>query len=468
MLRSFRKALGVLAVLAVSAACARAADEGQDMEKKIGWTIYDTFHRETTKQPPPGETLKTYRERGKSQEKQGTTYAYWEDFNSPEDKQPIRLYAEVTLLPEGWKEDPEAAAEWKDRAKPADPATNGEIFFQKKTVGAVHRSRVYFRLVSGQVMLKMWEHRNSDNDFTDEQLIAKALPWWRSFHKNAEEKGLLEAVRIVVEATSARGSKKGVLAEDDVVSVLENRERAAEIPLRISAKGPGIKPDQPYKLQIQVKDKLGQPGAKFLYADGSALKDEDGDGQLDLAVARGDTPAEVVARFEPFTAKSGPPRQGALHQVLQIRIRIIDRAKPRAEQDVTMQRRDWTPVVTRFELVGRDWAPTYPPADPNSKVPADLRNRFNEYRDPAGYLLKHIWEKNIAPLAAPRETYDAATPVPLGWRVDEQKPEVFYLALNAPGKQTLFGIPEKSPQIVVIDVKIVSEKVATNIDFDSD
>ncbi|MCK6474526.1 MAG: hypothetical protein L6R28_22645 [Planctomycetes bacterium] len=465
----------VLCLLAILAATPRVhAEAGSlediDLEKRIGWTIYDTFHRESTKQPPPQATIQTYRDRGKSQEKLGVTYAYWEDFQSPEDKQPIRLYAEVVQLPPDWKEDAEAAAAWKERAKPSDPGTNGEVYVQKKTVGQVHRTRVYFRLVSGSLMLKMWEHRNSEAAHTDEELVAKALPWWKSFHKNAVEKGLLVSTRIVVEARPSEANKQGPLSEDEVVSILANRDKTAEIPLRISAAGPDIRSDKPYKLQVLVSERLGQAGGKLLYADGTPLADEDGDGRLDLAVARGDTPAEVVARFDPFVAENGATaRKGALHQVLQVRIKIVDRDnKAKAQQDIAVQRRDWTPVVTRFELIGRDWTPKYPPADPDSKVPSDLQNRFNEYNDPKGYLLKHIWETQIAPMASSKDTYGPQEPVVLGWRVDEQKPEVFYLALNAPEKRALFGVPEKSPQYVVADVKIVSETVATDIDFDAE
>lgn len=468
-----------------------------EYDQRVGWTIFSTIEMNPDSEPPDTEALLEYKRRGGSVARDGETWAWWDYVRSRVDQKQINWYAEIVRLADDWALDPEHEAQWTRFEVATDPETDAQIFFREATKNEVRHTRVYFRLIRGRVMAKMWIQRAGAE--SPQEAVDKAIGRWRFFVAQAHEKQVFVTEDVFIAALPTPGTDfEGQIERNGVVRLVVDRSRAVEFPMEIWAEAASIVPDEPYWLKLQYKDELGQPGVRLLDQSEAELSDLNGDGWLDLWVERGDTPARVLLLFEPFRLRSdGETRAQMLNQIAQLRVGYVTGPQPDAQgqragpmhaaysseepgaahssrllrvrgdmdedgvdngmvtRDVAIERTDWMIIVTRFELLPRT-QPEYP--DEGSREEgsedSDEARHYNELQR-ASADLRTNWEMNVLPLVEFRQEYQRDEKVPLGWRMDPYGAKDFWLAMNDPDNPSPAGsFPLRSESRLFVDIRI--------------
>lgn len=513
--------LVAVAAALFSVSLAWAAEEPiGDYDRRVAWAIFSTIKMDRDAEPPGTEAVIEYKRRGGSVARDGETWAWWDYVRSRVDQKQINWYAEIVRLADDWEPDPEHEARWGQYQVATDPETDTQIFFREATRNEVRHTRVYFRLIRGRVMAKMWIQRAGAE--SPQEAVDKAIVRWRFFVEQAYEKRVFVTENVFIAALPIPETDfEGQIERNGVVRLVADRNRAVEFPMEIWAEAATLEPDEPYWLKLQLKDELGQPGVRLLDAYGEAVSDVNGDGWLDLWVEGGDTRASVVMLFEPFRLRSdGEIREQMLNQIGQLRVGYVTNPQPDVQgqrtspmraaysseqpraahasrllkvrddpaggdadtamvlRDVAIERTDWMIIVTRFELLPRDGlipdpvGPSIEKADEGRRaaIEASRREGAKHYNDVqiAESNLRTNWEKNVLPLVSFRaEEYQPNEKVPLGWRMERYNAQDFWLAVNEPGNPSLAGsFPRGYHPRLVVDIRIDVGQRPLNGSFD--
>jgi len=456
------------------------------LEERIVQVVYNTVHQKQFEDAPPDDVVDRWRLAGTGDIK---VYEYNIGDLEDDDYKRIGWRFQVRVLPPDWKPDPASQAKWAEKAAGIDKQTEGERAFLESQRG-VRRTKVYFRLRSGTIKLVMSITREGKE--TQDEAIRKAERRWQFFVSEAERYGLFERARIIVVAlppVDARGNAisddpigdRGEFGDGEFVSIVHSHKEQVDLPLRVQVEAPGIADDEPYELRVAFKDVLGRPGVVLVDGMGQPLANRDPKGRFIVQVPRGDTPAALSIRFGVYSVGYGAGlRNQVLDQLAQAQFQYLGKPKaagtdvaaadpdPKAKLDIAVQRGDWWPVVTRFEIKTKfvSDSPGFRRKKEGEFKEDRFRGSFNAFRI-VGADLKAGWDK-LLPLVRARPGYPEGAsasfpvfkkvePVILGWRRHPRTPGSFFTAESSPERPWVPGFKKGRQSFhLLVDVEIVS------------
>ncbi|MHC4137322.1 MAG: hypothetical protein ACYTDU_06280 [Planctomycetota bacterium] len=473
-----------LSCLLLALALPAVADEQSDeLEKRIAQVIYNTSKQERDLKAPAPEVIARWRsEKLTSRGERLYTYVGPTPLHDPGGSE-IRWQFQVRVLPSGWEPSAEAEKRWAGRAAGTDEKTGGEIaFLAGETEGRKH-ARVYFRLVRGGLKLVMAITRAGE--WKRDDAIRLSKPRWQFFVEEAERQGLFGRIRFVVrrlavtpeEGRVRQGAEDAAVDREPVrdgasISFVWDHEDHVVLPLRVHVEAPEIKAGQPYTVHVRLKDDPEPLGVSLRARNPQEpLVDGDGDGWYEVTVAGKNRPEVVNVRFNRFLYAGPKPavRSAAgIDQVaaLELEYRGGKAGAVRGRFRCVVQRRDWWPIVRRFEVVGTDkwWKNPQPPRlSPTLGAGGDQAARLGP-RDRYPLLVRawsNLWNLVLTPGRANEkkhvvkpQAFELDEAVPLSWRVAASG-QAFYLCVLDQAPPELPGFPAETPFVLMVDVGII-------------
>ncbi len=454
----------LLAILIAPSGGLSAEEVTEETEAKIGQVLVNFIKGGRQDSPPTEAMMKLFREQG--QNTIGPSWGYRTEHESKQDRKVIQVYFSITVLPADHQRTRAQAAAWAKAKYGDDEESGAEIAFQESMKGGVRRTRVVYRLEAAGYRLFM--HVTRPGDETAEQAVEKTMAGWRGFYQYAVDEGLF-GERLYIEVAESEAETEGLLEDGGVIRLDLASNKSARVPIAVWAESAVVEEDEPYTLHLKFKQGKGRSGISLVDAKGRTLRDGDGDGWLEVEVIGGEK-GRLELRFDKLAAKKGTDDVSVLDQFAlgRIAMRRSDDGSVTSHKDFAAQRRDWFPVVQRFQLLGRAWSPESPTGQPiPQEIPERERVSFNEYVDQMG-ALREVYETRILPLASPRQKIGADEEVCMGWRIDPVGSLNWYLAVNSPQKAQLPVVPRNVPLSVVLDVKIVGAEKSDNVAFDDE
>lgn len=454
--------VAVAALMLSAAGPACAADEvAEDTQWAIGQVLLNTIKGERLDQGPTDAMMKTFREQG--QNALGPSWGYRTEHKSKVDGKVIQIYMSITVLPKDYQQTPAQLANWEKYKVGDDKDSGAGIAFQESTNGDVRRHRVVYLLHKSGY--RMFLHVTRAGDETAEQAVEKTIAGWKQFYQFAVDQGLFNDEKLFIEVLES-AAKAGLLEDGGVIHLNLAAGKTAKVPINIWAEAASVEEDKPYTIHLKFKQGKNRSGISLRDEGGRALKDSDGDGWLEHEVIGGKK-GRLVLHFEKLSAKPAG-NELVLDQVAlgRMTLRNNEDGSVTISRDFGAQRRDWFPIVQRFQLIGRNWSPKTADDKPIPDIPADQRMSFNDYLK-ANDTLRRIFENRIMPLAAAKGKIGDNEEVAMGWRVDPFGTENWYLAVHSPKKPQLPVVQRGVPLTPVVDIKIVQTKQIEQVNLDS-
>jgi len=459
----------------ISVSGLEAAEVDDDQQDMIGQILLNMIKGERVDYGPTDELLKQFRTNG--QNSIGPSWGHTAQIKSKQDGKAIQIYMSITVLPTDYKVTPEKQAQWDKARQEYKDESGVEVAFLESTRGDVRRHRVIYRLVKDGYRMHLYVTRTGDEDA--KKAIELTEKGWKRFYKFALEQGLFEDKSdVFIEVVESDADIEGALDDGGVIHIPLAAHKSTKIPLNVWADAPQVEKDKPYTLNFQFKQIKGMGGIVLRDAEGKALKDNDGDGLGDIEVIGGKKGRVVLHVEDMGTPKSKRASGGAgspyrLSQASTLGIKLTKNKDGdwvvNAEKKIGVQRRDWFPVVQRFQLIGRNWSPKTPKGkDLPQKITANQRISFNDYLTNGG-TLREGYEKQIEPLAKRDGAIKADEPVLLGWRVDPKGTLNWFVGIqDARQKSKLPFVRQNVPLSVVLDVKIWQAPKMTKVPDEKD
>lgn len=397
--------VGVL--VAVAATGIRADDVAiDDLDRQVGLVILSTIYLEQRDDVPADDVLRSYKD-------PGAKAAYHFENRTGVPPWDVRLDlaagdATSSGTPDGFS------------PLPDDVETGASVYFRTYPAARTPWAALLFRRRAEGTLLTM---RVRLGDVSPEAALAAGLPRWRFFVAEAQRRGIVASDGLVVVALG--GDRDGaVLAAGEVLRLVADAATQSEVGLEVRSPHRAAGPDEPYAVSFRLRDPVPSAMRVLDRTSGAPLVPL-ADGTLEVRGTKS-APARVMFRFGPNQDERTDSPLAAADRRLADRV-LFQISCGRVRLDLGVERVDWFPVLTRFEVM-QVHDSSRPPADPRPDLGRDdpgrvllARRGFADMRRGLGSLLAS-W-RALEPALAIRPTdvdpaFASDEPVVMGLLLD--------------------------------------------------
>ncbi len=375
-------------LFAVTATAIRADDVAiTDLDRRVGLVILSTIYLERRDDVPADDVLRSYRD-------PGTKPVYHFENRTGVPPWDVRLDLAAGDAPSSGT--PDGFSQLAD-----DLETGASVFFRTYPAARTPWAALVFRRRAFGTLLTM---RVRLGDVSPDVALAAGLPRWRFFVAEAERRGIVASESLVVVALG--GDRDGaMLSAGDVVRLVADAGAPSEVGFEVRSPHRTAGPDDPYAVSLRLRDPAAA-AIQILDATSRAPLVPSADGALEVHGTK-NAAARVVFRFGPVEGQGSDPPLAVADRLLADRV-LFQVSCGRFHLDLGVERVDWFPVLTRFEVM-QVHDSSRPSADPQPDIGRDqparvllARRGFADRRRGLGSLLAS-W-RGLEPALAIRPT----------------------------------------------------------------
>jgi len=398
-----------------------APGEEPTPEDLIAQVLLNTQKRRAVDFAPTEAVVQGYRKGAQST--LGDSWGFTEQLKIDE-KEAIKSHR-ITILPEDYSPDEADVEKWNKIKVPLEPEPDWEVAFRASGVGSVKRYQVTYRAVIGPYRLTM--NMRVAGSATSTGAVANTRDQWEQFYDFAKDiLGDQLDADIHVTVSEPISSEPDEIFDGDVINVDNDQSVDVDVDFDLWAVAEFLEPKEPYDLRLKV---IKLRGGKGISVRGSSLGSADREGWRNLRIANPDSKGSLVVTMKKFDRAETVKGRPVTDRLVEIQVQLLAPKDDDAEEDAEgdniaaefrfgVQRRDWVPIVQRFQVIGRNYRARGPDGEVVSAlVPRPERISFNDYLDAGGTLLQN-YRSLVEPMATRFDAIKKEEPVCLGWRAD--------------------------------------------------
>jgi hypothetical protein len=451
--RYYSTSLAILLITNVLIGIGLSADEEQPtVEESISQALLDTQKGRRVTYPPKEEVVEQYRNGAQSDI--GETWGFSQQ-QKIDDQNSLKTVS-ITVLPEDYKPDAAKEASFSKYELDIKPKPEWGVAYRTAKRGSVVRTQITYRMIMGRYRLMMTVRVGGE--MSSAKALEKTRGEFELFY-DLTKKRLGEPIKpqILATITEPFADDPAEVENGQVFSVDNDKNVDVRALFDVWAIAEFLKPQDPYSLRLKV---IKRRGGKGISVRGPSLSNEDSEGWRQLKIANSGAVGKIEVNLERFKTPTNPKQPRDTDRLVEIVVQLLSPkdGKSLAEFRFGLQRRDWVPIVQRFQLVGRNYrARGADGKEVSSLVPKPERMSFNDYLDQGGTLLQN-YRTLVGPIATRFDKLKSEEIVCLGWRADNLEVKQmtdFLAAVDDPKvKQKLPVLIEGTGVRHLIDIRI--------------